>query len=101
MSSCEDLSVYEGEEDVGGDEEKKFPVDEFVQGTLPFEEESGESTSRGGSHIALVGDGHGRAEGKEEASKKRWVFQKTGDVFTGRLGSSLDCVRGGVEGRGV
>jgi len=83
LSSCEDLSVYEREENVGGDEEKKFPVDEFVQGTLPFEEESGESTSRGGSHIALVGDGHGRAVGKEEASKKKGVFQKKGVYLQG------------------
>jgi len=59
LRSCEDLSVDQGEEDVRGDEEEEFPVDEFVQGTLPFEEEPGESTGRGRGHIALVGDGHG------------------------------------------
>jgi len=52
------LSVYDSKNGEHNDEEEEFSADEFVQRTLPFEEQSCEASSCRGSHISLVGDGH-------------------------------------------
>ena len=43
---------------VGHQEEHQLSVDEFVDGSLPLEEEPGEATGGRAGHIALIRDGH-------------------------------------------
>ena len=50
--------VCERDYHVGHQEEHELPVDEFVDGSLPLEEEPCEATGSRASHITLVRDGH-------------------------------------------
>ncbi len=54
----EELTVNEREDDVRREEQGQLSVDELVEGALPLEEQAGEATSSGTSHITLVGNGH-------------------------------------------
>ena len=57
----EELSVDEGEEDVGAHEEEDLPIDQLVEGPLPFEQQAGETAGGGAGHVPLVGNGHFRS----------------------------------------
>ena len=67
------MSVDEREEDVGAHEEEDLPVDQLVEGPLPFEQQTGEPARGRAGHVSLVGNGHLRSlfGGEEELNVKK------------------------------
>jgi len=79
----EELPVYHGQDDIGGQEEEKLAVDELVERAFPLEKKSCEAARGGTGDITLVRNGHCASE--DRGSRPLFALEANLETLNARI----------------